>query len=122
VPPVASFDADLDRPLLRAATDGQLPDSIRLRTDKSYFGRLFRDCLEGPDRRAIETFVGARDARVNAYVRPDVVRSLILDAPPARRDGQWAWLTWRLLVVEAWLRSLEDGGFPARAAEELTAR
>ena len=119
LPPAASFDPELDRPLLRAAVEGALPDSIRLRREKSYFDSLFRECLEGPDRRAIETLLGARDARVLEYVRPEFLRSSIVGAPPGRRHGLWAWATWRLLAVETWLRSLEEEAFPARAAEEL---
>ena len=122
LPPAASFDPEFDRPLLREATDGLLPDSIRLRKSKTYFNQLFVDCLAGPDRPAIEALVGARDARVNEYVRPDVVRSRFLDAPPGRRDGSWAWATWRLLVLETWLRSLEDSRFPTQALEQLAAR
>jgi asparagine synthase (glutamine-hydrolysing) len=121
LPPPASFDPDYDRPLLRRAVDGLLPDSIRLRRDKSFFDQLFRDCLEGPDRRAVEKLLGVPGARVNAYVRPDVVRSSLIDAPPNRRNGRWAWTTWRLLVLETWLRSLEDSRFPAQALEELVA-
>lgn len=122
LPPPASFDPDYDRPLLRRAVKGLLPDSIRLRKDKTYFDSLFRDCLEGPDRHAVERFLGAPDARVNAYVRPDVVRSRFLEAPPDRRDGWWAWGTWRLLMLEMWLRSLEDSRFPTLALEQLAAR
>jgi asparagine synthase (glutamine-hydrolysing) len=122
LPPDASFDAEFDRPLLREATNGLLPDSIRLRRDKTYFNQLFVDCLAGPDRPLIEALVGAPDARVNEYVRPDVVRSRFLDAPPGRRNGFWAWTTWRLLVLETWLRSLEDSRFPAQALEQLVAR
>ncbi len=119
VSPVASFDPEFDRPLLRAATDGLLPDSIRLRREKTYLNELFVDCLEGPDWPAVKAFVGDRDARVNDYVRPEVVRAGIIEAPPERRDGAWAWVVWRLLAVETWLRSLDDSRFPARALEDV---
>jgi asparagine synthase (glutamine-hydrolysing) len=122
LPPAASFDADFDRPLLRAASAGHLPDSIRLRKDKTVFNPLFHDSLEGPDRKVIAALLGVRDARVNAYVRPEVVRSLVLEAPAEPRDGRRAWLAWRLIAIETWLRSLEDSSFPARAVEEFLLR
>lgn len=119
LPPQAAFAPVLDRPLLRATTAGELPDAIRLRSGKSFFDALFRDCLQGPDWNAVQTLLGPGDARVNAYVRPEAVRAAVLEAPPERRGPRWTWTTWRMLGIETWLRTLEDEQFPARAASEL---
>lgn len=119
LPPETAFDAAYDRPLLRRAFAGRLPDAIRLRQDKSYFDPLFRECLEGADGAALERYLGGGDARIAQFVRGDALRASILDAPRAARSSRWAWTAWRLLTAELWLRTLEDDTFPARSAAEL---
>lgn len=110
VPPELSFDARFDRPLLRSAMQGLVPDSIRLRTEKSFFTPLFVEAVDRHDRLRIVELLGARDAASRAYTQPDVVRRLLLEAPPERRGGQWAWALWRLVMLECWLRREEAGG------------
>ncbi len=110
VPPELSFDARLDRPLLRSAMQGLVPDSIRLRTEKSFFTPLFVEAVERHDRPRIVELLGSKDALGRAYTRPDVVRRLLLEAPPERRGGQWAWALWRLVMLECWLRREVAGG------------
>jgi asparagine synthase (glutamine-hydrolysing) len=120
LPPELSFDARYDRPLLRAAVEGLVPDEVRLRPDKSYFNELFRDTLSGPDWPAVRTLLDGTSPEVNAYVRPELVRSLLLDAPANRRGGYWAWAVWRLATVECWLRYLADPGLPRRTLDRLS--
>lgn len=117
LPPELAFDPELDRPVLRRAMAGLVPDRVRLRRDKSYFNELFVDCLSRTDRPALERLLGAPDAEVNAYVRPEVVRERLLDAPPERRGPAWAWAVWRLATAECWLRLQPDPAFPDRALE-----
>jgi asparagine synthase (glutamine-hydrolysing) len=117
LPPELAFDPDVDRPLLRRAMTGLVPDRIRTRRDKSYFNELFVDGISSTDRPALERLLGAPDAEVNAYVRPDVVRERLLDAPPSRRGPAWAWALWRLATAECWLRFQSDPDFPDRALE-----
>lgn len=120
LPPELSFDAHYDRPLLRAAVEGLVPDEVRLRPDKSYFNELFRDTLSGPDWPAVRTLLDGTSPEVSAYVRPELVRSLLLDAPANRRSGYWAWAVWRLATVECWLRYLADPGLPRRTLDRLS--
>jgi asparagine synthase (glutamine-hydrolysing) len=117
LPPEAAFDPELDRPLLREAMTGLVPDRVRLRREKSYFNELFVDCVSRTDRPPIERLLGTPDAEVNAYVRPEVVRERLLDAPPSRRGPAWAWALWRLGTAESWLRFQSDPDFPERALE-----
>lgn len=119
LPPELSFDVRYDRPLLRAAVEGLVPDEVRLRREKSYFDELFRETLGGPDLPAVRSLLGDPRAEVNAYVQPGVVRSLLLDAPAARRGAHWAWAVWRLVTAECWLRHLADPGLPRRTLEDL---
>ena len=104
VPPELAFDAQLDRPLLRSAMEGLVPDVIRLRPDKSFFTPLFVEAVDGHDRRRIAELLGAKDAASRAYTEPEAVRTMLLEAPPERRGGQWAWALWRLVMLECWLR------------------
>jgi asparagine synthase (glutamine-hydrolysing) len=119
LPPTLAVDPRLERPLLRDATEGLIPDSIRLRAQKSYFTALFHDCLAGRDLELIRTLLTER-AEIAAYVRPEAIRRELLADPPAggRRDRSWPWSVWRLVTAECWLRSQRDSSF---AAEMLDA-
>lgn len=119
LPPSLAVDPKLERPVLRDATKGLIPDSIRLRSQKSYFTALFHDCLAGRDLGLIRELLGG-EAEVFAYVRPEAVRRQLLADPPAGkgRDRSWPWSVWRLVTAECWLRSQRDSGF---AGETLAA-
>jgi asparagine synthase (glutamine-hydrolysing) len=114
VPSEASFDATYDRPLLRRATAGLLPDSVRLRREKSYFNTLFDQVLTTTDRAALLELLDTR-ALIARHVRVDVLRGFLVGR--AVRPPAWAWMIWRAAVAECWLRTLEDDSFPERAAE-----
>ena len=117
LPPELSFDARLDRPLLRAAMAGLVPDAVRLRREKSYFNALFESCLDGVDAALVRSLLDASDAEVRAYTRPEVVRALLLEPPAERRPRGWGWALWRLVGTECWLRAERDPGFLDRVLE-----
>ncbi len=104
LPPELAFDPELDRALLRSSMRGLVPDAIRLRSEKSFFTPLFVEALDGPDRACVVELLDAPDAAIRAYTRPEVVRRVLLEAPPERRGGHWAWAVWRLVMLECWLR------------------
>jgi hypothetical protein len=115
IPSEASYDATYDRPLLRRAVAGLVPDSVRLRQAKSYFNLLFEDALTSTDRAALLALL-ADSAHIGRYVRLDVLRGWLLEA--AARPANWHWVVWRAAMAECWLRSLDDLSFPERAARE----
>lgn len=117
LPPELSFDPSLDRPLLRATMEGTLPDSVRLRPRKSTFDALFVQTLATTDRPHLTRLLTAPDAEVRSYVRADVVRERLLEAPRERRGGAWAWALWRLATAECWLRAQGDPELPRRALD-----
>ncbi|HSR93893.1 MAG TPA: asparagine synthase-related protein, partial [Solirubrobacterales bacterium] len=123
LPPTLAVDPVLERPLLRRATQGLIPDSIRLRGQKSYFTALFHDCLAGRDLSLIRKLLAGR-AEVAAYVDLETVSRELLADPPAgaRRDRNWPWSAWRLLTAECWLRSQHDGDFVAETLEACEPR
>jgi asparagine synthase (glutamine-hydrolysing) len=104
VDPRASLDRDRNRPLLRSAMAGLLPDAVRLRPGKAWFDSLIRDCLTGPDREAVRALLGG-DSEIGAYVRRAKVLRMLDAGPGAGAEGfLWMHQVWRLLTAECWLR------------------
>jgi hypothetical protein len=123
VDPSASF-ADDERPLLRAALPPLVPDDIRFREDKRFFNAMFNDLLLKNDWPAVEALLGSPDAAIYAYLRPDVLRERLLDRRPggsgtAYQRAKWGGDLWNILIIECWLRSLEDPGFAEDALERF---
>jgi asparagine synthase (glutamine-hydrolysing) len=110
-PPRATFDPRFNRPLLRRAMAGLLPDSIRLRPGKAWFQSLIVDCLTGPDGELLRRILADPRAEIGAFVDLAAMRRDLLE--DGRRRGEdpfgWMWRVWRLLTAECWLRA-EAGG------------
>lgn len=106
LPPTATFDRRFNRPVLRAAMAGLLPDSVRLRPGKAWFQSLIVDCLTGPDWVLVRRILGDPRAEVGAFVDLGEMRAALLDSEQRRREDpfRWMWQVWRLLTVECWLR------------------
>ncbi len=118
-PPLATVDR-LDRPLLRAAMAGLVPDAVRLRPGKALFDSLLIDTLAGPDRPAIERLLSRRDAELGAFVDLQRMRVSLLSAGDSEGEGSFLWMyrLWRLVALECWLR-LEAGAGGEDLAAEL---
>jgi asparagine synthase (glutamine-hydrolysing) len=106
IPPELSFDPIYDRPLLREAVRGLIPEQVRLRVDKSRFDAPVMAALTGPDFRTIRALLGAHDARVRRYTTPEVLARAV-EGPRAQRDSSWARAAFRLASTEQWLRLLD---------------
>jgi asparagine synthase (glutamine-hydrolysing) len=106
-PPRLSFDPHLNRPLLRGAMQGLLPDSVRLRPGKAWFDSLIVDSLVGPDAGAVRALLGSPSAELRAFAAMDSVIEM-LDRGPGEGSERFTWmhLTWRLVAAECWLRRL----------------
>jgi asparagine synthase (glutamine-hydrolysing) len=115
LPPELSFDPTFDRPILRRAMKGLMPEEIRLRQQKSYFNVLLHRVLVDTDRDALLGLLHDR-AEVAAYVRVDVVRSYLQGAPT--RPATWGPIVWRAATAECWLRTLDDPAYPEKALAE----
>ena len=121
-PPEFAFDPARSRPVVREAVEGLVPDSVRLRPDKSTFDALFHESLSGVDRPVVDALLGDPGARVGAYVDLAAVKREALDTAPP--DGGtprqlWALHIWRLVTAELFLRAQEDPS-SARAAVEAS--
>jgi asparagine synthase (glutamine-hydrolysing) len=117
-PPEATLDPRFNRPVLREAMAGLLPDSVRLRPAKALFESLIVSGLIGPDEGAVRAVLTDPGAELGAYVDLAAMRRALFAGDEARRQDpfRWMWLVWRLLNAELWLRSLGVGaGLPAPA-------
>jgi asparagine synthase (glutamine-hydrolysing) len=113
IPPELEFDPEVDRPLIRDAMVGRVPDSVRLATVKSNLAPFYFDGLAGPDLEPIRTILRARDAEIGAYVDLDTVRRMVDEPPVAGGDNWLGWMStvWSFVSAECWLRHQGDGGF-----------
>ena len=115
-PPEASLDRRYNRPLLRAAMAGLLPDSVRLRPGKARFESLIVSCLTGPDAAATRAILADPRAELGAYLDLGRMRAELLDSEALLRHApfRWMWQIWRLLSAEIWLRSQSGASVETR--------
>lgn len=101
IPPEAQFDATRDRPLLREALKGLIPEEVRTRHAKSHFTRLVQQGLHAEEAELIEPLRRA-DAPVRGYV---AAAGLDRRLAVAREDRPMlaAGALWRLATVNRWL-------------------
>ena len=84
-PAGARLRPELDRPVLRRAMSGLVPEPIRLRRTKSVFNTLLVDALSGPDRPLLTGLLEPRDAEIRAYVTEDRLRDVV-GRPESRKQ------------------------------------
>jgi asparagine synthase (glutamine-hydrolysing) len=106
LPPELAFDARLDRPLLREAMRGLLPERVRLREDKIFFDVLLRDALTGPDRATVHGVLTRGSLELGGLVHAAALRAQWERGPGACPRGPSAWSAeiWRAFALETWLR------------------
>jgi asparagine synthase (glutamine-hydrolysing) len=106
-PPLATFDRSRNRPVLRAAMAGLLPDAVRLRPQKALFDSVLVDCLAGPDEVLARRLLCDPGAELRAYVDQRAVEHALFDSASQRHERplQWMWQIWRLTTMELWLRA-----------------
>lgn len=117
--PELACDPFLDRPLLREAMRGALPDSVRLRAEKTSFDAPFQQSLTR-ELAPISRLLCDPQSELRAYVDMAAVRSEVLGRPGTRfaLGGQaWALALWRLVTAELWLRLQRDALAPQTALE-----
>jgi asparagine synthase (glutamine-hydrolysing) len=106
LPPELAFQGHLDRPVMREALRGLLPDPIRLRPTKSYFNELLVDALSGRERSFLTTVLAPRSSHVRAYVTTERLRELTEGPLGTEHPYRWASSAWRLAATELWLKAL----------------
>jgi asparagine synthase (glutamine-hydrolysing) len=113
-PPELDFEATYDRPVIREALRGRVPDRVRLSTMKSNLSPYYYDTLAGADLAVARQLLEPSDAEIRAYVTPRAI-DYALSAPPLDKGGMhWMWPVWGLSSIEAWLQFQKDPEFVER--------
>jgi asparagine synthase (glutamine-hydrolysing) len=108
LPPELAFHPRLDRPLLRAAMEGQLPDQTLRDTSKPFFNALAEDALTGPDLAPLHELLDDPHAELAARVRAGALAALLDRAATAAAPPGWELDVWRLATLEIWLEHQAD--------------
>jgi asparagine synthase (glutamine-hydrolysing) len=112
IPPRAQFDPVRDRPLLRDALAGLVPDGVRTRYAKSHFSSVVLAGIQGDESGLIEPLRRA-DAPVRGYVVAEALERRIA-TPPDQRSLFGAVSLWRLAIANRWLLN-QAGSAPDQA-------
>jgi hypothetical protein len=104
LPPELAFDRRYNRPLLRHAVDGLVPEAVRVRPYKSRFDPVFAEGILA-DRPLIEQLLLSADAEVGEFVDRSLLRER-LESPPTASAPLRSWCVelWHLATLECWLR------------------
>ena len=106
LPPDAQFDPVRDRPLLRDALRGLIPETVRTRYDKSHFTTLVLAGMRAEEANLIGPLRRA-DAPVRAYVAQEPLERKLGVAPDGR-SLLGAGSLWRVAIANQWLAFLGD--------------
>lgn len=107
LPPELGFDPIRDRPLLREALAGQVPEAVRQRTTKARFNPLLAEALAGEEGRRLLAGLAEPGAPIRAYLAGAALdRSL---ASVSTLAGASQMRLWRVGIGDLWLRSLSAG-------------
>jgi asparagine synthase (glutamine-hydrolysing) len=108
LPPQVQFDSIRDRPLLRDALVGLIPEAVRMRHTKSHFTPLLLAGIRADEAGLVEPLRRA-DAPVRAYVATASLDRK-LEVPPPERPMHDAISMWRVAIANRWLSSQESLG------------
>ena len=119
-PPELAFDRRYNRPLLREAVAGLVPDVVRLRPYKSNFDPVIAAGMAA-ELPLVEALLLHQGAHVGAYVDSRALTRFLASPPPtlpARRP--WAMSLWQLATLECWLRlQAGDETLPSAALSSI---
>jgi asparagine synthase (glutamine-hydrolysing) len=106
LPPELGFDPLRDRPLLREALAGYVPEVVRQRTAKARFNPLPAAALAGTEGKRMRADLAERGAPIRAYLAGAALDRLLAGFPA--RSGASQMQLWRVGIADLWLRSLAD--------------
>jgi asparagine synthase (glutamine-hydrolysing) len=119
IPPRLQFDSVRDRPLLRDALRGHIPEPVRERNAKSDFTPLLVAAMAGRDGDLLRAGLAQRDAPVRAYVSQGALDAL-LAGPGTGGTTRAAHRLWRLGTADLWLRGRERPEYLAEVLEKAS--
>jgi asparagine synthase (glutamine-hydrolysing) len=103
LPPQTRFDPLRNRPLLREALMGLIPEEVRARGKKSHFTGLMHAGIRADEAGLIEP-LRRPDAPVRAYIAPAPLERTLSLAPDERPMLE-AGALWRVAIANRWLMS-----------------
>jgi asparagine synthase (glutamine-hydrolysing) len=103
LPPQTRFDPLRNRPLLREALTGLIPEEVRARSKKSHFTGLMHAGIRADEPGLIEP-LRRLDAPVRAYIAPAPLEQTLALAPDERPMLE-AGALWRVAIANRWLMS-----------------
>jgi asparagine synthase (glutamine-hydrolysing) len=120
LPPEPHFDARFDRPLIREAIRlGGVPDEVRFHRRKSDLGSFYYRLNVLADFRFIRDLLTGPGAYVREYLTQSTLDELRDLSPPGKHGGNRYLGTrlWNFVVVETFLRQLDDSSFAEKTLE-----
>jgi len=103
-PPELAFERRFNRPVLREAVAGLVPDAARLRPYKSNFDPVIVAGMEA-DLPLVEALLLRPGAHVGAYTDREALNAHVASPPqPLGARRAWAMSLWFLATMECWLR------------------
>jgi asparagine synthase (glutamine-hydrolysing) len=103
-PPELALARRYNRPVLREAVAGLVPDEARLRPYKSNFDPVIAEGTDA-DLPLVEALLLRPGAQVGAYTDREILRNFVASPPqPLAAHRAWAMLLWQLSTLECWLR------------------
>ena len=108
LPPRTQFDPVRDRPLLRDALSGLIPEAVRTRHTKSHFSSLVLAGIRADEAGLIKPLRQA-DAPIRDYVVPEALDRKIAVSPD-KRSMLGAGSLWNVAIANSWLLSQEGAG------------
>jgi asparagine synthase (glutamine-hydrolysing) len=103
LPPRMQFDPVRDRPLLRDALAGLIPETVRTRHEKSHFSALVMAGIRAGEADLIEP-LRQPDAPVRAYLTAEALDRKI-NVRPDQRSLLASGSLWRVAIANRWLTS-----------------
>lgn len=104
LPPEFAFDPDADRPLARAAIQGDLDERLRRPHRKPFFNHLLSEALAGPERdRLEELLMLSPPDELRPFVDIDQLERWL--SSEAEIGLRWGPMLWPLLSVAIWLEN-----------------
>jgi asparagine synthase (glutamine-hydrolysing) len=110
LPPESQFDAVRDRPLLRDALRGLIPEEVRARHAKSHFTALVLAGMHAAEAQLIDP-LRRIDAPVRAFLATPALDRRLATAPQDR-PLLGAGSLWRAAIVNHWLLAQPGSGSP----------
>jgi hypothetical protein len=104
IPPQMRFDPVRDRPVLRDAFAGLIPEQVRTRHAKSHFNSLMLAGI-GADEEGLIAPLRRADAPIRGYVTTAAVEQ-ITEVAPQERSITGVGTLWRVAIANRWLLSL----------------